>query len=82
MLYNENPRMDKQMDYAVDNQVPFLLFIGDNEIKEKKVKIKCMANSKELTVSRDALIDEILQLKSDPILLNVHKNKEKPNKDK
>ena len=82
MLYNENPRMDKQMDYAVENQIPFLLFIGDNEIKEKKVKIKCMANSQEISVSRDALIEEVLKLKSDPALLHVHKNKEKQTKDK
>ena len=82
MLYNENPRMDKQMDYAVENQIPFLLFIGENEIKENKVKIKCRANGQETLVSRDLLMEELLKLKSDPNLIHVQKNKEKTNKDK
>jgi histidyl-tRNA synthetase len=82
MLYNENPRMDKQMDHALENQIPFLLFIGENEIKEKKVKIKCLFNGQEIVISRDLLIEEVLKLKSDPSLLHVKKNKEKSNKDK
>jgi len=82
MLYNENPRMDKQMDYAVENQIPFLLFIGENEIKENKVKIKCRANGQEKSLSRDLLIEELLKLKSDPNLIYVQKNQEKTNKDK
>ena len=82
MLYNENPRMDKQMDYAQENQIPFLLFIGENEIKENKVKIKCRANGQEIFASRDLLIEELLKLKSDPNLIHVQKNKDKTTKDK
>lgn len=40
MLYNENPRNDKQMDFVMENKVPFIIYIGDNEVKEKKIKIK------------------------------------------
>jgi histidyl-tRNA synthetase len=40
ILYNENPRMDKQMDFASDNRIPFVIFIGENEVKDNKVKIK------------------------------------------
>ncbi len=32
--------MDKQMDFALDNRVPFIIFIGENEVKEGKVKVK------------------------------------------
>lgn len=39
-LYNENPRNDKQMDYAMENKVPFIIYIGESEIKENKVKVK------------------------------------------
>ncbi len=70
------------MDYAVENQIPFLIFIGDNEIKESKVKIKCMANSQEIYISRNEMIEEVLKLRSDPNLLNVQKNKVKQTKDK
>ena len=32
--------MDKQMDYAIDNRIPFIIFLGENEVKENKIKIK------------------------------------------
>ena len=38
------------MDYGLKNKIQFLLFIGENEIKENKIKIKCLANFKELIV--------------------------------
>jgi len=42
MLYNENPRMDKQNDYAVNNKIPFVIFIGENEIKDNIIKLKVL----------------------------------------
>ena len=79
ILYNENPRNDKQMDYAVSNRIPFMLFIGENELKENKVKIKCMANGEEIMIEREKLIDEIKLLKTKEELLHV-KPQEKENK--
>jgi len=69
ILYNENPRMDKQMDYAKDNRIPFIIFIGENEIKDKKIKLKCMANGKEYMFNRDTYIQEIQELKKNHNLL-------------
>ena len=66
MLYNENPRMDKQMDYAVTNKIPFIVFIGENELKENKLKIKNMSNSSEILIERSNLIEEIKKLKENP----------------
>jgi histidyl-tRNA synthetase len=40
ILYNENPRDDKQMKYTLENRIPFMIFIGENEIKDNKIKIK------------------------------------------
>ena len=73
ILYNENPRMDKQMDYAINNKIPFMVFIGENELKENKVKIKCMANGDELKVEREKLVEEVKKLKNNPELLKVEK---------
>ena len=73
ILYNENPRMDKQLDYGLNNKIPFLIFIGENELKENKVKIKCLANSQELTVDRDKMVEEIMKLKLDKNLLIIKK---------
>ena len=71
ILYNENPRMDKQMDYVVNNKIPFMVFIGENELKENKIKIKCMANSNEIMIEREKLIEENKKLKENPELLKV-----------
>ena len=75
ILYNENPRMDKQLDYGLNNKIPFMIFIGENELKENKVKIKCLANSQELIVDRDKMVDEIMKLKIDKNLLIIKKKK-------
>ena len=73
ILYNENPRMDKQNDYILENRIPFAVFIGENEIQEGKVKIKCMANGNELMVERGKLVEEIKKLKENPELLKIEK---------
>ena len=73
MLYNENPRMDKQMDYVINNKIPFMVFIGENELKENKLKIKCMANGNEVMVERGKLVEEVKKLKENPELLKVEK---------
>ena len=81
ILYNENPRMDKQMDYAVNNRIPFMVFIGENELKENKIKIKCLANGNEIMEDRNKLIEVLKKLKEDPELLKV-KIPDKKEKDK
>ena len=75
ILYNENPRMDKQLDYGLKNKIPFLVFIGENELKENKIKIKCLANSQEMVIEREKLVEEIKKLKSEKDLLIVKKQK-------
>ena len=79
-LYNENPRMDKQMNYATEYLIPFVIFIGESELKENKLKIKCMAVEKEITIERQNLVAEINKLLSQPELLDV-KPKEKKGKE-
>ena len=75
ILYNENPRMDKQLDYGLNNKIPFLVFIGENELKENKIKIKCLANKEEITVDREKLIEELNKLKTNKDLLVIKKEK-------
>ena len=75
ILYNENPRMDKQMDHAINNKIPFIIFIGEDEIKEGKLKIKCLANSTELVIERSKLIEQLNELRQKPELLLVSDKK-------
>ena len=79
ILYNENPRMDKQMDYAVNNRIPFIVFIGENELKENKIKIKCLANGNEIMEDREKMVEVLKKLKEDPDLLKVKMPEQKDN---
>ena len=38
--YVENPKLPKQITNALEDGIPFLLFIGENEVKQGKVKLK------------------------------------------
>ena len=79
ILYNENPRMDKQMDYSVNNRIPFIVFIGENELKENKIKIKCLANGNEIMEDREKMVEVLKKLKEDPELLKVKMPEQKDN---
>jgi len=55
-LYNENPKPQKQLSYALENGIPLMIFIGEDEIKNKKVKLKTLYKNEEITVENDNLI--------------------------
>ena len=64
ILYQENPRQDKQMDYAVNNKIPFIIFVGENEKKTNKFNIKIMASGNQVEgVEFGKLAEEIKKLK-------------------
>ena len=71
--------MDKQMDYAVNNRIPFIVFIGENELKENKIKIKCLANGNEIMEDREKMVEVLKKLKEDPELLKVKMPEQKDN---
>jgi len=48
ILYNENPRQDKQMDYAINNRIPFIIFVGEKEKANNKFNIKILATGNQL----------------------------------
>lgn len=68
ILYNEVPRLDKQNDFVSNKKIPFIIFIGENEVKEDKIKVKCLANHKEVEIMRKDMIKELSLLLSDPLL--------------
>lgn len=73
ILYNENPRNDKQLEFALNNRIPFILFIGENELKDGKYKIKCLANGNEILVDINQAADEIKKLLLNKDLLIITK---------
>jgi len=68
ILYNDAPRLDKQNDYATTHKIPFIIFIGENEVKNGTVKLKIMANRKEVELSRENYLEEVMKLVQDPQL--------------
>ena len=64
ILYQENPRKDKQMDYAINNKIPFIIFVGENEKINNKYNIKILStgNQKE-GIELEKLSEEIKKLK-------------------
>ncbi len=46
----------KQLSYASSASIPFVLFVGEKELKEKKFKLKDMACGEEKTASLEQLV--------------------------
>ncbi|MBU2640120.1 MAG: histidine--tRNA ligase, partial [Nanoarchaeota archaeon] len=43
----QNRSISKNLDYANKQKIPFVIFLGENELKEKKLKLKDMKTGKE-----------------------------------
>ncbi|MCD7972642.1 MAG: histidine--tRNA ligase [Candidatus Azobacteroides sp.] len=55
-LYPENAKMKKQMGYADNKKIPYVIIAGENEIKENKVTLKHMGSGKQQLLSREELL--------------------------
>ena len=60
-LYPDNLSIKKQLSYANKNKIPFVVFVGDDELKSKKYNLKQMntGNQELLTISQ--LIKKLVQ---------------------
>lgn len=55
-------RLKKSLDYANREKIPFVIILGDNEIKEDSFKVKDMFNNREYNIKFDEIdkINDIL----------------------
>jgi len=60
-VYHDNPRGADQMKVAVKDNIPYVVFIGENEVKAATVKFKDMANKTEVDVPRATAAQIIAQ---------------------
>lgn len=58
-FYPDNAKLKKQFSYADANLIPFVAVIGDEEIKENKIKLKDMLSGIEELLSLDELINKV-----------------------
>ena len=58
-IYPENAKMKKQMGYADAKKIPFVIFIGENEIQTETVSLKDMQSGKQQTIALMELVREL-----------------------
>ena len=51
-------KLDKQLKYADQKQIPYVIIIGPNEAQENKVTLKDLKNKTQKTLTLDKVIDE------------------------
>ena len=52
------------MDYAINNRIPFIIFVGENEKTNNKFNIKILATGNQLEgIEFEKLSEEIKKLK-------------------
>lgn len=55
-LYHESSKFDKQFKYAEKKNIPFIIIIGDKELKEKTCTIKNLATGLQETIDVNSLL--------------------------
>lgn len=58
-LYPDPVKMKKQMKYANDRQVPFVVLIGDNEMETGQLALKNMQTGEQEQLTVEALIERL-----------------------
>ena len=59
-LYPESSKMQKQMKYAHANSVSWVAMVGENEMKNKSIRLKNMKTGDQEDLNLDKLIERIL----------------------
>jgi len=55
-LYPDRAKMNKQMTYADKKQIPYVAFIGDDELLNNSISLKNMKSGEQKTVTLDELL--------------------------
>ena len=58
-LYPDSAKMKKQMSYANDKNIPFVVIVGENEMNEGKLTLKNMTTGEQLLVTPEELLAAI-----------------------
>ena len=58
-LYPDQSKMKKQMSYANQKQIPFVVLAGENEMAQGKVTLKNMLTGEQSLVNPDELIENL-----------------------
>ena len=85
-LYQENPKMQRQLEFALEGGIPLVLIIGETEVEQGIVKVKSLNKKEEYTLTREELAqgDRLRQIIADgnavllPQILQESQQEKKP----
>jgi histidyl-tRNA synthetase len=60
-IYSENKKFKARLQYADKLGIPFVVFLGEDEINSGKITVKDMASGEQTTASPTMLISGMLQ---------------------
>jgi histidyl-tRNA synthetase len=60
-LYPDQGKLKKQMNYADKKAIPFVAMVGDQEIEQGKIMLKCMKTGNQALVDIETLIKQVLE---------------------
>jgi histidyl-tRNA synthetase len=58
-LYPENAKMKKQMGYANDNKIPYVAIVGETELANNTITVKCMSTGEQQQLTIDEMIEKV-----------------------
>jgi len=59
LMYFDNPKPQKQLSHALENEIPIMVWVGEDEVKQGLVKIKIMSSKEETMVKRPEMLAKI-----------------------
>jgi histidyl-tRNA synthetase len=59
LVYPEAHKIDKQLKYASQMNIPFVCLIGEEELTDNKVTLKNMQKREQETVLREEIVGKI-----------------------
>jgi histidyl-tRNA synthetase len=59
-VYYDNAKVGKQIKFADGKGIPYVIFLGGDEIKEGKFSLKDLKSTKQVSLSFDKLVEKLL----------------------
>ena len=63
LIYPDAAKMKKQMEFANRKQIPFVVFVGDNEIASGSLTVKNMQTGKQQTLPMDQAVGMLAEMR-------------------
>ncbi|XP_044520474.1 histidine--tRNA ligase, cytoplasmic [Gracilinanus agilis] len=59
LLYKKNPKLLTQLQYCEETGIPLVAIIGEQELKDGVIKLRCVASREEVDIRKENLVEEI-----------------------